>query len=407
MEYDLVFEGGGAKGMVFVGAMQEYEARGNTYKRLLGTSAGAITAAMLAAGYTSDEMMQALMEKGADGHSVFNTFMARPGPFEKAKVLAGETLAFLATVKLPVIPGFFKKSIFNMAAGLIAADPALACPYSFLEFGGWYSADHFVAWLKKRLDSGTYQGQPRMFSKMTLKEFYDATQSDLSVVASDTTAGEMLVLNHRTAPGVPLVSAVRMSMSIPLLWQEVLWQPEWGQYLDHDMTKPMNHAIVDGGLLSNFPIELFISQDADVQDLMGTETGDQVLGMLIDETLPVDGAQSAATAAESVSLIQAPAIQRLAKLVNTATSAHDKMVIDAYEKLVVRLPAMGYGTTEFDMPDQKREILVNAGCEAMSSYFDKQAPQAEIQFGLTTPSATEPSTAQEHANKIARKILKK
>jgi predicted acylesterase/phospholipase RssA len=351
-------------------------------------------------------MMLALMEKGADGHSVFNAFMARPGPFEKAKVMAGETLAFLANVKLPAVPGLFKKPLFDFAAGLIATDPALACPYSFLEFGGWYSADHFVTWLQKRLDNGTFKGQPRMFSKLTLKGFYDATQSDLSVVASDTTAGEMLVLNHRTAPDVPLVWAVRMSMSIPLLWQEVLWLPEWGKYLGRDMA---NHAIVDGGLLSNFPIELFVSHDQDVLDLMGSDPGDQVLGMLIDETLPVNGSQAAADAG-SVSLFQAPAVRRIASLVNTATSAHDKMVIDAYEKIVVRLPAMGYGTTEFDMPAQKREILVNAGCEAMSSFFDKQAPQAAIEIGvpgIPAPAAAEPVMTQEHANKIARRILKK
>ncbi len=47
MDFDLVFEGGGAKGMVFVGAMQEFEARGHKCGRLLGTSAGAITATLL------------------------------------------------------------------------------------------------------------------------------------------------------------------------------------------------------------------------------------------------------------------------------------------------------------------------------------------------------------------------
>ena len=39
MQYDMVFEGGGAKGMVFVGALKELEARGITSARLLGTSA--------------------------------------------------------------------------------------------------------------------------------------------------------------------------------------------------------------------------------------------------------------------------------------------------------------------------------------------------------------------------------
>ena len=42
MKYDLVFEGGGAKGMVFVGALQVFESLGHTPGRLMGTSAGAI-----------------------------------------------------------------------------------------------------------------------------------------------------------------------------------------------------------------------------------------------------------------------------------------------------------------------------------------------------------------------------
>lgn len=35
------------------------------------------------------------------------------------------------------------------------------------------------------------------------------------------THDRLLVLNHRTAPDCPVVYAVRMSMSIPLVWDEV------------------------------------------------------------------------------------------------------------------------------------------------------------------------------------------
>jgi len=38
MKYDIAFEGGGAKGMVFVGAYREFVQRGHTFGRLLGTS---------------------------------------------------------------------------------------------------------------------------------------------------------------------------------------------------------------------------------------------------------------------------------------------------------------------------------------------------------------------------------
>jgi hypothetical protein len=72
-------------------------------------------------------------------------------------------------------------------------------------------------------------------------------------------------------------------------------------------------------------------------------------------------------------------VQRLQRLVNTATGAHDKMVIEEYSHLVVRLPAQGYGTTEFDMSDQRRDALVEARRDAMALYFDTPA-------GLVLPS---------------------
>ena len=43
-------------------------------------------------------------------------------------------------------------------------------------------------------------------------------------------------LNHRTAPDVPVAMAVRMSMSIPFVWREVVWQKEWGTYCGIDKT---------------------------------------------------------------------------------------------------------------------------------------------------------------------------
>ena len=39
-------------------------------------------------------------------------------------------------------------------------------------------------------------------------------------------------LNHRTAPNCPVAWAVRMSMSIPFIWQAVVWEEAWGLYLE-------------------------------------------------------------------------------------------------------------------------------------------------------------------------------
>ncbi len=57
-----VFEGGGVKGVGLVGAVAVTEEQGYQFESVAGTSAGAIVAAMLAAGYTAKDMKDILDE---------------------------------------------------------------------------------------------------------------------------------------------------------------------------------------------------------------------------------------------------------------------------------------------------------------------------------------------------------
>src|SRR4051794_11382973 len=59
---DLVFEGGGVKGIGLAGAFAALEQRGFTPKSVAGTSAGAITAALVAAGYSSKELDEIVLD---------------------------------------------------------------------------------------------------------------------------------------------------------------------------------------------------------------------------------------------------------------------------------------------------------------------------------------------------------
>jgi predicted acylesterase/phospholipase RssA len=372
MQYDLVFEGGGAKGMVFVGACDVFFQRGHTFNRLLGTSAGAITAALLAAGYTPEEMREALGET-ADGKPVFATFMGLPPEPSDEEIRQGALLKLLQDVQLKFVPDALERRLDEAIAGALCRSVRFRHVTALVERGGWYAADAFLAWLRRKLDSGTRNGAPRRFSAMTLAAFHAATGVELSVVAADTTDARMLVLNHRTAPDCPLVWAVRMSMSIPLVWDEVVWRAAWGRYLDRDVE---GHAIVDGGMLSNFPIELFISDAPHVVRLMGPKPDTPPIGLLIDERLPVAPPAARGMFVDvTVKPAELQSVQRLRRLVDTATTAHDKMVTEEYSHLVVRLPAAGYGTTEFDLSEARRQALVHAGAVAMAGYLDAPAPQ--------------------------------
>jgi NTE family protein len=182
-------------------------------------------------------------------------------------------------------------------------------------------------------------------------------------------------------------------MSVPLLWEEVIWQAGWGPYRGSDLA---GHSIVDGGLLSNFPIELLVSTDAQVRNVMGEKPNDKVMGFLIDETLEVPGAPALpGSAVFHGGLSEFATVRRLQGLVNTATQAHDRGAIDAFEHLVVRLPARGFGTTEFDMLPERRAAIIAAGRATAETYLRR----------LSSRSIEQPPTDTDLANRRARRML--
>ena len=372
MEYDLVFEGGGAKGIVFVGALNVLEEKGHTPRRLMGTSAGAITATLLAAGYNYAEFKEALAEKLPDGTPRFATFMDVPAEFGESFIEDSLTFTILEYLNIPFVPERIESRMDWALIRQLMKIGAYRQTFSFVELGGLFVGDAFLAWFKEKLGD-----KDPDFADMTLTDFYERTGKDLTLIASDTTTPEMLVLNHRTAPDCPVAWAVRMSMSIPFVWQEVYWRAAWGTYMSRNIT---DHVVVDGGLLSNFAIYLFIRTDREVIDLMGSNENSNPLGLLIDETLPVDNSGEAASLINEhnasllpkVDLKSLQMVQRVSRLVNTMTNAHDIRGIHTYAEKICRLPAKGYGTIEFDMDDSRREALIEAGRRAMLAYFDNE-----------------------------------
>jgi len=385
MQFDMVFEGGGAKGMVFVGALQALESQGHSVGRLLGTSAGAITATLLAAGYNADEMEQALNETDTAGKPLFAGFMDPPKAtdFSEADIDTSLTLKLFRQVDIPIIPERFEEWADQKIIHRLLELKVYPLVFSFVERGGLYAGNAFLEWMRTKLN----EKKPG-YGEMTLQQLHDDTQADLSLVISDTSGGKMRILNHRTAPDCPVAWAARMSMSIPFAYQEVIWKGGWGRYrtLDDQGATVANeselagHTIVDGGALSNFPLKMLISGDPSVKAVMGDTAPDrdQVLGLLIDESLEVPGApeppeesddDDAGLAGDFKKL---RVVQRVNKLIKTMQGAHDKQIIAANEELICRLPAKGYGTMEFDMTDERKHKLVAAGRGAMEEHLEQR-----------------------------------
>jgi predicted acylesterase/phospholipase RssA len=365
-KYDLVFEGGGAKGAAFVGAMEAFYARKCNIRRLVGTSAGAITATLLAAGFTPDELSKAVSEKKGN-ESIFASFLDAPERsfFSDKDIQESDTLDIFKSIdasNLSSVILYWIKD--NLVSSLLHISPYRQL-FNFIEFGGLFAGEEFRRWIQGKLKGKGYNNP-----EITLVEFYNRTQIDLSLVASNTSKCRMMVLNHRTAPDCPLVWAVRMSMSIPFVWSEVVWRKEWGAYLGEDMT---GDRIVDGGILSNFPLFLVEKEEkenAEKKRIMGggvDDDGAGTIGLLIDENLLVQGQPEKRKTHLSSRL---KTVKRIDRLVDTMRTSHDNEIIKKKPELVCHLPAMGYGTTEFDMPDHRLADLIAAGRDAMDKYLN-------------------------------------
>jgi len=403
MKFNLVFEGGGAKGLAFVGALQEFAAQGYEFGRLLGASAGAVTATLLAAGYTPDEILQlstqqVINKTTGQAQSYSATFFDEP-TFAPTEVKGSFMHRLLTNIDIPFVPneteaksnsllqmlGFAipvtEEQIMGRVLEWLMGNYWFRHIFSLIERGGLYGGVAFVDWLTEALER-------KGLGQATFAQMYAKTGVDLTMIASNTTRTEMMALNHRTAPDCPVVMGVRMSISIPFLWQEVTWQPHWGLYRGVDIR---GTTIIDGGVLSNFPLRLFISASDDVPLLMGERPKDDnfTLGLLIDEELEVPNSGER----KPFPLFQSfPPIVRFNKLVDTMTYASDKKVIEAYKLGVCHLPAKGYGTTEFDMTPERQQAFLEAGRQAMRQFFATFTPpenvdEAMINFGISAAEA--------------------
>ena len=188
---NLVFEGGGVKGIAYVGAMQVMDLRGalQGIRRVGGTSAGAINALVFALGYDIPSQRQIL--ESTD----FRQFM-------------------------------------DDSFGVIRDIRRLATDF------GWYKGDFFSTWIG-RLIKERFGNERATFSDLRA-----AGRPDLYVIGTNLSTGYAEVFSAERHPDMPLATAVRISMSIPLFFAAVRHGAR-------------NDVYVDGGVMQNYPVKLF------------------------------------------------------------------------------------------------------------------------------------------------------
>ena len=307
---DLVLEGGGVKGIGLAGAYAALEHAGYVPRNVAGTSAGAIAAALITAGYSADEISAIII--GLD----FRQF--------EDKDWEGR------------IGG----------AGL-----------SLLLDSGIYEGARFRDWMREVLaakgvhtfaDLQTGSDDPRLSFR-------------LQVVVSDISARRLLVLPRDAGLlgldplELEVADAVRMSMSIPLFFKPVR---VLNTSTNHE------HVLVDGALLSNFPVWLF---DCDE----GVEPECPTFGLLLVEPDPKIPITERLEEPEHATRGPRGLVTLLTSLVHTMLEAHDRMYLEkAQFARTIAVPTLGVRTTEVELSKDRAQALYAAGYSAANTFLE-------------------------------------
>lgn len=289
MYIDGVFSGGGIKGIALIGACEELEKRGYQFQCIAGTSAGAIIAGLIAANYTSKEINLLIDE------------------LDLSILLDGRRQSFL---------------------------PFAVTKWIFLFWRlGLYKGEALEHWLEGVL------------AKKGIKTFSDLPPNKLRLIASDITHGRMITLPDDLSyyginpESFSVAKAIRMSCSIPYFFEPV-------------RLKSDNHTniLVDGGVLSNFPIWLFEENGKRKRPLIGLKLSHEI------EERPINKINNA--------------IQLFGALFETMKDAHDARHISSrYEDDIIFIPTSGISPTEFSLTEEKKQLLIQNGKECAEKFL--------------------------------------
>lgn len=164
---------------------------------------------------------------------------------------------------------------------------------------------------------------------ITLEELFKKTNKTLIITTVCLNEKRAYYNSHKTNPHIPLIIALRMSISIPLYFVPVLYK---------------NQLFIDGGCIDNYPIQLF------------NDCLDEVIGIYLsekrDNTEKIDNIEN--------------------YLYNTIECLFEGVAcnsIKGYEKYTIKIKIEKTNMIDFNIDDNKKRQLFNIGFKTVEDFL--------------------------------------
>lgn len=313
---DLVLSGGGVKGVGLVGAVVALMDAGYRPHRVSGTSAGSIVGAVVAAAQVGT--MSGQQVKDLALQLDYSKFLD-PGPVERVPFVG----------------------------------PSLA----LLRGSGIYKGDYIREWVRSQLaDLGVHT-----FGDLAIDddELPVEQRYRLVVTVADTTTGQLVRLpwDYRRVYGLDpddqsVADAVRASMSIPFFFRPVTLTSAAGR----------TSTLVDGGLLSNFPVDSLDRTD-------NQKPRWPSFGVTVLPNLP-DGNDGVIPALAALRHLGQPHL--LEDVITTVLVGRDQAYLNQpwVSARAIRVDSTDVGFLDFDIDDEQVEALYQRGYSAAERFLE-------------------------------------
>ena len=308
----LVLKGGGIRGIAYVGALQVLENKKITtgIEKVAGTSVGAITGTLFSMGYTAAQMEDIML--GLD-IATFND---------------GEW--------------FFLGGQKRMRKNY-----------------GWYKGNKLEQWIGTQIKQQTGSDNTT-FLQLHQLAATDKRYKDLYITATNLTKQRIEIFSWETHPDMTIKTAVRASAAIPLYFGAVFIDST-GKVTEHPDNNNSYDVYVDGGLLANYPINLF---NNDPQETINEYT----LGLKLERPEQIEYAkQHTGIAPYHINSFSG----YIAALYNLTIEQLNKSIPYPEEKQhTIYISTSNLNPRVRHITSQQKELLFHNGAEAAEQFFE-------------------------------------
>ncbi|MFD2161295.1 patatin-like phospholipase family protein [Paradesertivirga mongoliensis] len=307
---NLVFEGAGIRGIAYAGILEEFEKASllDDIEKVGGTSAGAIIALPLALGYSAAEI----------NNLIYTT------DFNK-----------------------FNDGRFIFFGGI----------HRMKKHYGWYRGDEFSDWLGRLIARKTGNAE------ITFSELHTQGYKDLYITATCLNKQKLLIFSHETYPNMKVKDAVRVSMSIPLYFQAVFIDSS-GAVIKKPGKRTDLDVVVDGGIIGNFPIQMF-----DHTDAAGRVPNPETIGIRIDSDTQIE--YDTKTKELAPIRITGFSVYMEAFYVMVLENLNRNALTDADWKRTISVSSANIGPRVKKLSATQKESLLNSGRKSARQFIEE------------------------------------